>query len=83
MKFERTVPDPATALARAQRETRARGGVFEGDTTAGHFLMKTPLGPIEGTYTGAGTALCFIVTRKPMLVPHALIARVVDEFLKP
>lgn len=83
MRVHRTINDAAAALDRAQRETRARGGVFEGDHSAGHFALKTPLGPIEGTYTAVGAEVCFEVTRKPALVPQALIIRVLDEFLRP
>ena len=81
-RFERTIGDPAPARERAQRETRARGGVFEGDHTAGHYRMKTPLGPIEGTYSAVGNTVSFVVERKPALVPLSLISRVIDEFLR-
>ncbi len=82
MRLERRVADLPAALERAQRETRARGGVFEGDLELGRFMMRTPLGPVEGRYTSEGTRVCFVIDRKPALLPQALIARVLDEFLR-
>jgi hypothetical protein len=80
-RIERTIANVGQALNRAKTETLARGGSFEGDLERGTYVMRTPLGPIEGTYSATGSSVAFVVTRKPALVPCALIARVIDQFL--
>ncbi len=80
-RMERTIANMSEALHRAKEGTRARGGTFEGDGTAGHFVMKTPLGVVAGSYSVTGTSVLFLVERKPTLVPCALIEQVLDQFL--
>jgi hypothetical protein len=80
-QIERTLEDVEAALAHAKSETIARGGVFDGDEAAGSFVLQTPLGAIEGSYAAHGTAVVFVVSKKPWLVSCALIAQVLDEFL--
>ncbi len=77
----RTVRDGEAALALAKRETEARGGTFEGTLERGRYVMKTPLGPVEGTYEAKGNEVRFLVEKKPMVVPCALIGTILDQFL--
>ncbi len=80
-RFERQVTDVAGSLQRARQETLARGGTFEGDATQGHFVLKTPMGSIEGSYAAKGVTVTFVVDHKPSLVPCKLIGGVLDQFL--
>jgi hypothetical protein len=68
-------------LARAKAEAAKFGSVFTGDVERGEYALRTPLGAIEGTYAVTDSTVCFLVERKPALVPCALIERVLDQFL--
>jgi len=79
--FERSPTDVKGSLAHAKAETLKRGGSWEGDMTSGRYLMRTPLGAIEGTYAMSHGKVRFVVERKPALVPCALISAVIDQFI--
>ena len=84
-RVERTLPDDLVLgliLDRAKRESAKWGSTFEGDLQRGAFRMKTPLGPVEGTYVAQERVIAFTIERKPRLVPCALIERILDEFLR-
>jgi hypothetical protein len=49
------------------------GGRFEGDVTQGRYTVKLPMGSVEGAYTVSGDKLSFNITKKPMVVPCAVI----------
>jgi len=80
--IERTLTDPAGTLDRAKREAVKFGSIFRGDTERGDYILRTPLGSVEGTYTVSGSMVSFAVEKKPMVVPCALIEKILDEFLK-
>jgi len=80
-RFERTLPNLEEALRRAKAEAQARGSTFEGDVAGGRYVLKTPLGQIEGTYTSSGATVVFVIESKPLLVPCALIEEVLDKTL--
>ncbi len=81
-RIVRHLDDPGATLARAKKEAEKFRSRFDGDLEKGDYALKTPLGTIEGTYTMEGSSVCFVVEKKPTIVPGALIERVLDEFLR-
>jgi hypothetical protein len=81
-RIERTIDDVSETLARAKQEAVKFGSVWEGDVDRGHYVLRTPLGAIEGTYTVRSGTASFLIEKKPVIVPCALIKRVLDEFLR-
>ena len=65
--------DPADLIERAQKALASIGGTLEGDTTGGTVSGDTPFGRIEGTYSIAGRAVSFDITKKPVLISCSMI----------
>ncbi len=82
-QFERPVADAKKALDHAKAETIRRGGTWEGDLDRGQYNMRTPFGSLEGTYQVVQDKVIFAIQKKPALVPCALIATIIDQFIKP
>ncbi len=80
-QFERPVTDARKALDHAKAETIRRGGTWEGDLDRGSYHMRTPFGALEGTYQVVQHKVLFAIQRKPALVPCALIATIIDQFI--
>jgi len=80
-RIERTLDDVSETLVRAKQEAAKFRSVFTGDVEKGEYVLRTPLGTIEGTYSVRSTTVCFLVEKKPAIVPCALIERVLDQFL--
>lgn len=81
-QFERIAVDAEGALDRAKAETIRRGGTWEGDLAYGRYVMRTPFGALEGSYAVANESVRFVIDRKPALVPCALIAKIIDQFIQ-
>ncbi len=81
-RVERALADVGETLARAKREAVKFRSSFTGDVEKGEYVLRTPLGTIEGTYSVRESTVCFLVEKKPRIVPCALIERVLDEFLR-
>ncbi len=82
-QFERPVADAKKALDHAKAETIRRGGTWDGDLKRGSYDMHTPFGALNGTYEVKKDKVLFEIQRKPALVPCALIATIIDQFIKP
>lgn len=91
IRIRRRLVDVALTLARAKNEAAKFRSRFDGDLSEGSYTLRTPLGTLEGIYTVvaepragdepvAGTVE-FVVQKKPMIVPGALIEAVLDRFL--
>ena len=80
--IERTLADVPRALDRARAEAKKFGSTWEGDTERGRYDLRTPLGRLTGTYTVVEQRITFAIDQKPMIVPRALIERVLDAFLR-
>jgi hypothetical protein len=81
--IERTLGDVGATLVRAKREADKFGSVWDGDVEKGAYVLRTPLGTVEGTYAVDGDKLIrFLVEKKPAIVPCALIERILDQFLR-
>jgi len=80
--IERELGDVSMALSRAKAECVKFRSTWEGDEAAGHYVLRTPLGTVRGTYSVAAKQIRFAIESKPRIVPCVLIARVLDEFLK-
>lgn len=55
-------------VAKAKKVIDAAGGQFQGDSRAGDFIVPTPLGEIDGSYTVDGKIVQFNIPKKPVLV---------------
>lgn len=82
-QFERTVANTKKALDHAKAETTRRGGTWEEDFDQGRYVMQTPFGELMGTYHVVQNKVLFSIQRKPALLPCALIATIIDQFIKP
>lgn len=69
-------------VARARKMVEDAGGSLTGDDNQGSYKLKLPVGSVEGSYTVAGTALRFEITKKPMLVPCSAIEGFLRDRLK-
>ena len=70
------------ALDRARAECAKFGSEWLGDERGGRYVLRTPLGTVEGTYTVEGKTIEFLVGKKPRVVPCKLIERILDQFLR-
>ncbi len=82
LRIERELVDIGETLARAKAESRKFRSDWNGDAEQGNYVLRTPLGTIAGTYSVEARTVCFLVKRKPWIIPGALIERVLDEFLR-
>jgi hypothetical protein len=64
----------ADALHDVKEGFAQAGGTFEGNESAGHFLMPSPLGPVRGTYRipHPEKVIVEIIERPPFLADSAL-----------
>lgn len=83
VRILRRLDDPSGTVVRAKAEAKKFGSTWEGDGERGTYRLRTPLGGIEGHYFVTDSVVTFVVEKKPMVVPLALIERVLDEFLGP
>lgn len=60
-------------VSKAQSMIEDSGGRFEGDVSQGRYTVKLPMGSVEGAYTVSGGKLSFHITKKPMVMPCAVI----------
>ena len=60
--------DPADLIERARNALASIGGKLEGDATGGTVSGDTAFGRIEGTYSIAGRAVSFDITKTPVLI---------------
>ena len=65
--------DPAVLIAKERTALASIGGKLEGDAVAGTVSGDTAFGSIEGSYSVVGRAVSFVITKKPVLVPCAMI----------
>jgi hypothetical protein len=81
-RIERKLSDVAVTLAQAKREAEKFRSRFDGDVEKGDYTLRTPVGTIEGTYSVTDSTVCFLIEKKPAVVPCGLIERVLDQFLR-
>jgi hypothetical protein len=82
IRIERRLDDVSKTLARARAESVKFHSLWEGDEEKGHYVLRTPLGTLEGTYSVADRVATFVIEKKPRIVPTVLIEKVLDEFLR-
>ncbi len=82
LEIKRRLADVSRTLVRAKQEAVKFGSVWNGDEAGGSYLLRTPLGTLEGSYTVTGSDVVFVVEKKPRIVPNVLIEKVLDEFLR-
>ncbi|MEO5341957.1 MAG: hypothetical protein H7842_01230 [Gammaproteobacteria bacterium SHHR-1] len=67
-------------LARVERAVLDQGGQFQGDSRAGTFSGKTPLGEVQGEYRVSDGQICIRILRKPSMVPLGMIEKQIRAF---
>ncbi len=82
LRIERRLDDVSKTLARAKAEAVKFRSVWNGDESGGTYVLRTPLGTLEGHYSVTGKDVVFVVEKKPRIVPDVLIQKVLDEFLR-
>lgn len=81
-RVERQLRDVEGVLVRARRECEKFYSTWDGDARGGRYALRTPVGTIRGAYTIDDTGhAVFEIEHKPVLLPMAVIERVLDEFL--
>lgn len=83
VRIVRRLDDPSATVVRAKAEAQKFGSTWDGDGERGRYLLRTPLGSLEGHYSVTDNVVTFVVERKPMVIPQSLIERILDEFLGP
>lgn len=82
-RFQFDFPGSATALVDAIRVRMTEaGGRFEGSPAEGSFLLPTPVGEFEGSYTIDKKTIRVEVTDKPFFVPCSAIEAKLVEMVK-
>ncbi|MBN8614888.1 MAG: hypothetical protein J0L92_30090 [Deltaproteobacteria bacterium] len=82
LRIQRRLSDVSRTLTRAKAEAVKFRSTWNGDETGGSYVLRTPLGTLEGSYSVTGSDVVFVVEKKPRIVPDMLIERVLDEFLR-
>lgn len=67
--------DAESLITRAKQEIERAGGTFNGNTTAGDFQAKTPIGSIKGSYKIVGQEISLAISKKPFLLSCAKIEK--------
>ena len=65
--------DPAELISKARHAIKGIGGTLTGDNESGEVTADSPFGQIEGSYSVAGQAVSFVISKKPMMVPCSMI----------
>ncbi|MEM1025811.1 MAG: hypothetical protein AAGD10_15270 [Myxococcota bacterium] len=60
-------------VSKAKSMIEESGGRFEGNVGQGRYTVKLPMGSVEGAYSVTGGILSFHITKKPMIMPCAVI----------
>lgn len=81
-RIERKLGDVSATLVRAKKEADKFHSRWDGDERGGDYTLRTPLGTIEGTYAITDDTVCFLIEKKPRVIPCGLIERVLDQFLR-
>jgi len=82
-RIERELDDVGGTLERARAECVKFKSLWDGDEEGGRYVLRLPVGTIEGTYAVNGRVVLFLVEKKPRVVPCRLIEAVLDRFLWP
>ena len=69
------------ALAGLLERARAAGATVTGSASEGVLQAATPLGPLEAAYTFDGERFTVTLTKKPAMMPLAMIWSRLDSFL--
>jgi hypothetical protein len=67
-------------LRQARQAAKAAGGKLAGDSKAGTFTGKTPVGAIKGAYSVTGQTITVTISEKPWLVPLGRIDKELREY---
>ncbi|WP_228719977.1 hypothetical protein [Methylococcus geothermalis] len=68
--------EPQSLVAKAEKAAREKGMVFSGDETTGSFSGNG----VEGVYEFRGDLLAITITKKPFVLPWAVIEASVKSF---
>lgn len=68
--------EPQSLVAKAEKAARAKGMEFSGDETTGCFSGNG----VDGVYEFRGDLLAITITKKPFVLPWAVIEASVKSF---
>ena len=73
-------------VVNATKAIQNKGGVFQGNASAGSFSLQTLIGAVKGTYqvvsdpNSPQTKVAITITKKPMVVPMSKIQEVISSY---
>ncbi len=72
--------EPSAMLEKVSAAVSSMGGKCEGDESAGTIELRTPMGPVGGTYAVSGRTMTMDIHKKPMMVPQSMIEQAVRQW---
>jgi acetolactate synthase small subunit len=73
---------PTELITKAQQAIEDAGGQLQGDESAGRYMVPTPFGLIEGSYTIAAQVFTVDITKKPLLIGCEAIRKTIENLLE-
>jgi hypothetical protein len=73
-------------VVNATKAIQNKGGIFQGNATAGSFSLQTLIGAVKGTYqvvsdpNSSETKVAITITKKPFIVPMSKIQEVIASY---
>lgn len=73
-------------VVNATKAIQNKGGIFQGNATAGTFSLQTLIGAVKGNYkvisdpNSSQTKVEITITKKPMIVPMSKIQEVIGSY---
>jgi hypothetical protein len=82
--FKFPIPDISDeSLATVKKTMQKYKGIFEGNTSAGHFRIPIGIGEIHGDYTVEDEIMYINITKKPIVVSCKVIEQQIKKFMNP
>lgn len=73
-------------VVNATKAIQSKGGIFQGNATAGSFSLQTLIGAVKGNYqvvsepNSLQTKVAITITKKPFIVPMSKIQEVIASY---
>jgi hypothetical protein len=73
-------------VVNATKTIQNKGGIFQGNATAGSFSLQTLIGAVKGNYqvvsdpASPQTKVAITITKKPLIVPMSKIQEVIASY---
>jgi len=73
--------DADTLISKANKAIKLADGKFEGDSHAGEFSLKTPIGSVKGNYQIENESINVEISEKPMFLSCNKIESELQNYL--